>query len=489
MRGSGYQVAVTTSWRLRSVRFRSPRIALLGLAVLVAAACASQGGAQLAANYPQSWSVYAGSPEHNAAFDLPAGAPSSLDSGVRWSFAEEGALPLDGPPKDVSVLGARGAPVKTTQFLGNSVGVTVYRGTVYVESDLGHLYALDAVTGKALWTATADNALMGNPVIADGVILVGSGDTGFSFEQVMAYAQKKPVVRGLGFSAIYGFDAATGKQLWRFATLGEAMPSLACLDHVCYEGTGDGHIYALEAKTGKLIWKTEVRGFASMSSANVSAGLVYVGFTNPNYIYALDAATGAVVWKQTVPRIANTGMGDNSPAVDTSKGIVIQNSVVDGDPQTKTTDSAVVAMNAKTGEIQWETKLGRGPSPPAYKAGVAMIHAGVVYIGSPNTSRFFALDEGSGKILWSLSIPDAGPAGAGRGSAVFYHGTVWLAAGPNLFAIDPKDGTVLGTHKPGGRFGIVNPVIVGGTLYVDNSWAWVQALPLDDIYPGWRSRH
>lgn len=461
--------------------------ALVPLALVLAAACAPQG-VDLAANYAQSWPVYAGSPEHNAAFDLPAGAPANLDKGVRWSFAEDGALPLDGPPKDVNVLRDRGAPVKTTQFLGNSVGVTVYRGTVYVESDLGHLYALDAVTGKALWTATADNALMGNPVIADGVVLVGSGDTGFSFEQVMAYAQKKPVVRGLGFSAIYGFDAASGKQLWRFATLGEAMPSLACLDHVCFEGTGDGNIYALEAKTGKLIWKTEVGGFASMSSANVFGGLVYIGFTNPNYIYALDAASGKVVWKQTVDRIANTGMGDNSPAVDTAKGIVIQNSVVDGDPKTRTMDSAVVAMEAKTGTILWETKLGRGPAPPAYKAGVSMVHGGVVYIGSPNTSHFFALDEATGKILWSMAIPEAGPAGAGRGSAAFFHGTVWLAAGPNLFAIDPKDGKVLGTHKPGGRFGIVNPVIVGGTLYADNSWGWVQAVPLDDVYTGWRSR-
>lgn len=472
------------------------RTLLIGLVTtLVVAACSSpspssaqQTGASLSRYYPQHWSLYAATPEHNAAFELPSGAPEVLVKGVSWAFQEDGALPLDGPPKDSAVLGPRLAPVKTTQFLGNAVGVTVYKGIVYTESDMMHVYANDAVTGKLLWAANTDNAAMGNPVIADGVVLVGSGDTGFSFEQVMAFARHQPVVRGLGWSAVYGFDWLTGKQLWRLPTLGEAMPSLACRGHVCYEATGDGHIYAIEAKTGRVMWKTEVGGFDSMSSLNLYDDLVLAGFTLPNYLYALDADTGKVIWKQTVENVASTGMGDNSPTVDAQKGIVIQNSVVDGDPVTRTTDSEVFAMDARTGKILWQTKLGRGPSPPAYKAGVAMIHDGVVYIGSPNTSRFFALDEETGRIRWSLPIPEAGPAGAGRGAATFYHGLLWLAAGPNVFAIDPSDGHVLGQMRPGGRFGIVNPVIVGGTMYLDNSWGWVQAIPLDKVYAGWRRR-
>lgn len=452
---------------------------------------ASPAPSPAADGFPAAWPVYAGNPEHNAAFE-GAGAAKAIRDGVTWNFAMDGALPLDGPPADLAVLGPRGAPVKTTQFLGAAVGVTAVGGVIYAESDHNHVYALDAVTGQLLWETPTVNAMMGNPIVADGIVVAGAGDTGFSFEQVMAYAQKRPVVRGLGLAAIYGLDARTGQVLWKVPTLGEAMPSLAYRNGVVYEGLGDGNVYALDIKTGALKWKTYVGGFASMSSANVWQNQVFVGFTNPNFVYSLDADTGKVLWKQTLPGVANTGMGDNSPVVDSQRGIVVQDSVVDPQRESDgkvTVDLDVWAMDAANeGKILWQTKLGRGPNPPAYKAGVAMIHNGVVYVGSPATSRFYALDETTGQIIWALDIPQAGPAGAGRGAATFYQGTVWLAAGPNLFAIDPASGQVLATYPAGGRYGIVNPVIVSGTMYLANSWGWVQAVPLSAIYPDWRKR-
>jgi hypothetical protein len=51
--------------------------------------------------------------------------------------------------------------------------------------------------------------------------------------------------------------------------------------------------------------------------------------------------------------------------------------------------------------------------------------------------------------------------------------------------MDPKTGHILGKMNGGGRYGIVNPVIVGGTMYLGNSWGWVQAFPLSKVYAGW----
>jgi len=470
-----------------------PAVAVVALAT---AGCTGGGspspGASPAADrsslvkaFPASWPMYAGGPDHNSAFAGAAG-DKQLMAGYSWNFKQDGALPLDAPAKDQSVLGARGAPVKTTQFLGDSVGVSAVGGVIYAESDLGYLYAIDAATGKQLWRAQGDNAFMGNPVVADGVVVAGAGDTGFSFSGVMKYAKHQPTVRGLGWAAVYGFDQKTGKQLWRVPTLGEDMASLGYRAGVVFEGTGDGQVLALDIKTGQRRWSTKVGGFDSMSSAAVAGDMVYVGFSDPNYLYGINADTGKVVWKATVAGVANTGMGDNSPSVDTANGLVIQDSVVDAQPN-KTMDLEVFAVHADSGKIAWQTKLGRGSSPPAYKAGITMIHAGVVYVGSPATSTFYALRESDGKILWQLKIPGAGPAGAGRGGAAFSHGVVWLAAGPKLYAIKPADGSVLGTVNGGGRYGIVNPVIVGGTMYLANSWGWVQAVPLSKIYPGWKT--
>ncbi|MHB8619601.1 MAG: outer membrane protein assembly factor BamB family protein [Chloroflexota bacterium] len=476
---------------MRAARGVTKGITVLAMAGLLLAACGTTGaGKPAAGDFPTQWLMYAGNPEHNAAFDVPATATKLL-KGVQWKFAEANALPLAGPAADQDVLGLRAAPVKTTQFLGNSVGVTAVGGVIYAESDSNYVYAIDAITGKLIWKTPTNNAVMGNPIVAQGVVVVGAGDVGFSFAQVMKYAKHQPVLRGLGFAGIYGMDAKTGKVLWHVATVGEAMPSLAYKAGTVYEGTGDGHVYAWNIKTGAPRWKTRLGGFSSMSSGNLYKNQLLWGFTNPNFVYSIDVATGKVLWKQTVVGVANTGMGDNSPAVDSTKGIVIQDSIVDpklvnGKP---TVDSEVFAMDANAGgKILWQTRLGRGPNPPAYKAGVAMVHGGVIYVGSPATSQFFALDETTGKVLWKFEIPDHGPAGAGRGAGTFAHGTLWISQGPNVFALDPKSGTVLGHVRPGGRFGIVNPVIVGGTMYLGNSWGWIQALPLSSIYKGWQTR-
>jgi outer membrane protein assembly factor BamB len=447
-----------------------------------------------APSFPSSWSTYASSADHNSVFKLAPGAPSWERTGVSWNFAEMAAVPFNRPFPDLANLGLRGAPVKMTQDLGNAVGVSAVNGIIYAESDDGHVYALDARTGQELWqTGQLANTPMGNPIVENNTVFVTVGDTGFPFSQLLKYELSggtAPLVRGLGWSAVYAFNATTGREIWRADFHGNAMPTPVYYGGNLYVPTGGGTLWAFDAATGAVKWKTAMGGFDSMSSPSVyinpttHQAEIVVGTSDANHLVAVDASTGKILWEQpTTLNIFNTGMGDNSPAIDQAKGIIIQDSVVNFDRANKTTNLAAYAMNASTGAVLWSTYLGVGPTPPAYKAGVAMIHNGVVYIGSPVTSSLYALNESTGQILWKTSFPNAGPAGAGRGAAAYAYGTLWIAAGPTIYAIDPATGKVLSTYSPGGRFGIVNPVIVGGTMYLDNSYDWVQAVPLAKIYP------
>ncbi|MDT7862437.1 MAG: hypothetical protein RRA45_09515 [Saccharolobus sp.] len=45
----------------------------------------------------------------------------------------------------------------------------------------------------------------------------------------------------------------------------------------------------------------------------------------------------------------------------------------------------------------------------------------------------------------------------------------------------------MATYHVGGRFGIVNPVIAGNTMFLANSYGWVIALPLNEIFPSYQS--
>lgn len=425
-----------------------------------------------ARHFPHAWTRYQATPEHNAAFAVADDAPAWMRRGVDWRFAAHNALPLEGDAY-------QNDPVNTTQRLGFAVGVSAVDGMIFAGEGARRVYALDARTGKEIWAFAAINEVMNTPLVADGLVFAGAGDTGFSFDKVMKFKQGKRISRGMGFGGYYALDARTGKQVWRFDTEGNAMPGALYSDGTLFFATGDGHMYAVEGRTGKLRWKTDIQGFASMSSLNALGDLIYVGASDPNFVFALDRRSGKIVWRQTVPGVANTGMGDNSPAVDPARGLVIQSTVVDANVAEKTNDLAVFAMDAATGAIKWQRKLGRGPSPPAYKAGVAMVHGDRVYIGSPVTNRLYALDVADGGIRWQTPIPNAGKRGAGRGSPTYYRDKLYFASVDSLYRLDPNNGKIEAQRKLGGRFGIVNPVIVGGSAYLANSWGWVMAVPLD----------
>jgi hypothetical protein len=47
-----------------------------------------------------------------------------------------------------------------------------------------------------------------------------------------------------------------------------------------------------------------------------------------------------------------------------------------------------------------------------------------------------------------------------------------------VYVLDPETGKELSKRKVGGRMGIISPTIVGGTVYLANSWDWIVAMPL-----------
>ncbi len=86
-------------------------------------------------------------------------------------------------------------------------GVAIYDGKVYAGTLDGRLIALDAATGKEVWsTVTVDQSkpytITGAPRIVKGKVLIGNGGAELG-------------VRGY----VSAYDAQTGKQVWRFYTV------------------------------------------------------------------------------------------------------------------------------------------------------------------------------------------------------------------------------------------------------------------------------
>lgn len=180
-----------------------------------------------------------------------------------------------------------------------SRGLAAWKGRIYIGTLDGRLIALDAKTGRQVWSvATLDPVwpytITGAPRVYDGKVLIGNaGAEGSARGYVTAY------------------DAASGKQLWRFYTV-PGNPA---------DGFKDPAM-AMAAKTWTGEW-WKVGGGGTVWDAmayDPALGLIYIGTGNGgpwqqadrspgggdnlflSSVIALRADTGAYVWHyQTTP--------------------------------------------------------------------------------------------------------------------------------------------------------------------------------------------
>jgi outer membrane protein assembly factor BamB len=110
----------------------------------------------------------------------------------------------------------------------------VANGVVYVGSDDGNVYALNASTGAPLWSfATGDAIYRSSPAVANGVVYVGSAHGNY-----------------------YALSASTGAQLWNFNFGFDTYAPPVVSNGVVYLGVWDapgGHVYAFGPPPAALV--------------------------------------------------------------------------------------------------------------------------------------------------------------------------------------------------------------------------------------------
>jgi len=110
------------------------------------------------------------------------------------------------------------------------------------------IYPANVSRLRKAWTYTTGNAIESSPVVADGIIYIGSKDHN-----------------------LYAFAARTGKKLWSYTTGGAIYSTPTVIDDVVYIGSQDATLYAFEARTGALLW-SYTTGNAIESSPAVRMG-------------------------------------------------------------------------------------------------------------------------------------------------------------------------------------------------------------------------
>jgi outer membrane protein assembly factor BamB len=172
-------------------------------------------------------------------------------------------------------------------------------GKLYLISTDGKLEALDASTGKEIWKqstrvgggiwpfrhkkAGPDARYAGGPTVFGNLLVVGTLD-----------------------GHVYGIDATTGKQLWSAEVDDEVISPPAIDAGVVYVRTNSGNVYALDANSGERKWAYDqgnvpllsLRGNGPLLAAH---GVVMFGSDDGNVV-SLRSDTGAIQWKVPITK-------------------------------------------------------------------------------------------------------------------------------------------------------------------------------------------
>jgi outer membrane protein assembly factor BamB len=155
------------------------------------------------------------------------------------------------------------------QFVGEAL---VTDEAIYAPSGDYHLYALN-LKGALLWSFEAQNALWARPVIKDNTVFVSSLD-----------------------HSLYALDATTGKKLWS-TVLDGAIPGAPALsdEGVLYVGTLAKEMFAVDSTSGKILWRIST-DHGIWSGPAIKEGALYFGDLG-GYFYKVEMADGKVQWK------------------------------------------------------------------------------------------------------------------------------------------------------------------------------------------------
>jgi polyvinyl alcohol dehydrogenase (cytochrome) len=326
------------------------------------------------------------------------------------------------------------------------------------------------------------------PTVASGRVFVGS-DNGF----------------------VYSIDAKTGCVYWSFETgsiirnaiVVGAVKGAGDAKYAAYVGDGHANVFAINAQDGKLLWKTKVDPHFV---ARITAGIRYYdgkvivpvssseefSSGNPGYscctsrgsVVALDAGTGKQIWKAWVipdePKPYKTmangvtlyapagGAVWNSPTIDPVKRAIYFGT---GDattaPSPNTTD-AIMAIDLDTGKFLWafqatENDVFMGgcngtnvseacpkPMGPDMDIGNSPIlktlaNGKRVLIAGTKSADIFALDpDDNGKLLYRIHPLGLPLNGNGRGRASI----VWGGAADNQYVYYGIGGGGLAAVQP-----------------------------------------
>jgi outer membrane protein assembly factor BamB len=171
-----------------------------------------------------------------------------------------------------------------------SGGVGGGEGLLFIGSDKGEVLAYDE-NGQLRWKSKVTSEVLSVPQVADGVVMVRSGD-----------------------GRISGLSATDGKRLWLYE---RSTPALVVRSHagvtvqrgVAYAGFAGGKLVALKIADGSVLWEvsvsqprgnTELERISDITSNPVADDEQVCAIAFQGRVACYDAAQGSPLWNRDI---------------------------------------------------------------------------------------------------------------------------------------------------------------------------------------------
>jgi len=321
----------------------------------------------------------------------------------------------------------------------------VVDGVLYAASTDGKLVAIDAGSGKSLWSKSSrthgwfgwgdkkrkDAQYAGGPAVSGNLLAVGTLD-----------------------GHVYAVNAKDGSPRWDIEVSGEVLASPVIVGDLVVVRTGDGRVYALDAATGQRRWVYDqgsvpllsLRGNGPMLAAN---GVLFFG-SDDGKLVALRQDNGTKLWEQKLA--SGEGRTEIDRLNDADGAILLDGSTLYGTAY----HGNLAAVDGPSGRPLWTHPFSSFES--------LAVSANAVF-GVNDESQVWAFDKNGGADMWKNDALKyrwlSGPAVQGDYVVVgdlegYVH---WLQT---------SDGALAARERLSKKAIRAQPLVVGDIVYVED---------------------
>ncbi len=324
--------------------------------------------------------------------------------------------------------------------LWNNLTPAVDGDYLFVSDINGRVSALNRFTGKTIWTRKLKLDVSGGVGVGSGMVILGT----------------------LGGDVI-ALNADTGEDLWRSKVPSEVLSAPATNGDVVVVQTQDDRLIALEASSGQQRWIYDntpaVLTLRGTGAPLITEYVAYAGLSTGKVI-AVDTERGLPIWEQRIA--VPSGRTELERMVDIDGSLLLSGNTL----YVTSYQGRAAGLNAQTGQVFWQRDAS------SYVG--AAEGFGNAYISLAD-GVIESVDERSSTAMWSnkallrrqLSAP-----------AVF---SSYIAVGDYagyLHVLSQVDGRFVARTKIDGKGLRVQPVVVGGWLYVYGNGGKLVALTI-----------